>query len=140
MTKWVLAAMLIAVSANAKKPEKIMEWKGQNGGPIDAGTEVAADAAAWTRLWLSLGQDAPALDFGKHFAVAVFAGESPTGGYKIEFLEPAAKGPNLTVRYRVVPPSGFATQAITQPWKVRAFTRVKGKVTVVRVAAEDPPK
>lgn len=133
MTKLLVAMMLLAGAAQAKKAEKPMEWKGQYGGPIDPGTEVAADESAWTRLWLTLGQDAPALDFKKYFAVAVFAGERPTGGWAIEFLEPEAKGPDLTVRYRVNAPTGFSTQAIAQPWKVRAFPRVKGKVFVSEV-------
>ena len=80
MIKLALVALLFAVPSHAKKGEKPMEWKGQYGGPIDPGTEVAADAAAWSRLWLTLGQDAPELDFKKYFAVAVFAGERPTGG------------------------------------------------------------
>ncbi|MDO8757513.1 MAG: protease complex subunit PrcB family protein, partial [Elusimicrobiota bacterium] len=82
----ILAALLFAGTAHAKK-EKPMEWKGGYGGPIDAGTEVAADEDAWTRLWLRLGSDAPPLDFNTHFAVAVFAGERPTGGYMIELLD-----------------------------------------------------
>ncbi len=132
MTKFLVAALLLAAPAHAKKAEKKpMEWKGQQGGPIDPGTEVAADASAWTRLWLTLGQDAPALDFKQYFAVAVFAGERSSGGYTVEFLDPAPKGPDLTVRYRIKKPDGFATQAISQPWKVRAYPRVPGKVFVV---------
>jgi hypothetical protein len=137
MIKLALAALLFCVPAHAakKKAEKPMEWKGQYGGPIDPGTEVAADAAAWTRLWLMVGQDAPELDFKKYFAVAVFAGERPTGGYTVEFLDPVPKGADVTVRYRIKPPSDFATQAIAQPWKVRAFPRVSGKVFVVAAGA-----
>lgn len=130
MIKLALATVLLCGTAAHAKKEKPMEWKGQNGGPIDPGTEIAADAAAWTRLWLMVGQDAPDLDFKQYFAVAVFAGEKPTGGYTVEFLDPVPKGMDLTVRYRINPPSGFATQAIAQPWKVRAFPRVKGKVYV----------
>ena len=133
MTKWIFAAALLLAGpagAKTKKAEKPMEWKGQYGGPIDSGTLVAVDAAAWTRLWLILGQEQPPLDFTKQFAVAVFAGERPTGGYTVEFLDPVPKGPDLIVRYRVNPPTGFSTQAVAQPWKVRAFARVKGKVYV----------
>ena len=135
MTKYIVAAALLfaCAPAHAKKAEKPMEWKGQHGGPIDPGTEIAADASAWTRLWLMVGQDAPPLDFTKFFAVAVFLGERPTGGYTVEFLDPVPKGMDLTVRYKVLPPGGFSTQAIAQPWKVRAFPRVKGKVFVVPV-------
>jgi hypothetical protein len=138
MIKLALAALLFAGPAHAKKTEKPMEWKGQYGGPIDPGTEVAADEGAWTRLWLQIGSDAPPLDFKKYFAVAVFAGERPTGGYTVEFLEPVVKGSDVTVRYRIKEPTGFATQAIAQPWKVRAFARVKGKVFVSAVAEVKP--
>jgi len=139
MIKLMLAALLFAGSAQAKKAEKPMEWKGQYGGPIDAGTEVAADAGAWGRLWLQLGQDAPPLDFKKYFAVAVFAGERPTGGFTVEFLDSVPKGMDVVVRYRIKEPTGFTTQAIAQPWKVRAFERVRGKV-FVEAAAEAKPK
>lgn len=138
MIKLLLAALLVAVPAQARKTEKPMEWKGQYGGPIDPGTMVAADESAWTRLWLMVGQDAPPLDFKKYFAVAVFPGERPTGGWTVEFLDPVPKGMDVVVRYRIKEPSGFATQAIAQPWKVRAFERVKGKVFVE--AAAEPKK
>jgi hypothetical protein len=136
MIKVMLAALLFAVPAHAKKAEKPMEWKGQYGGPIDPGTEVAADENQWMRLWLQVGQDAPALDFKKYFAVAVFAGERPTGGYTVEFLDPVMKGHDVTVRYRVNPPTGFSTQAIAQPWRIRAFPRVSGKVFVLPAPSE----
>jgi len=132
-------ALLFSGSAHAKK-EKPMEWKGQHGGPIDAGTRVAVDDGEWTRLWLMLGSDAPPLDFKKYFAVAVFAGERMTGGYTVDFLEPVIKGQDATIKYRVVPPTGFTTQAIAQPWKVKAFPRVKGKVFVVPATSERPKK
>jgi hypothetical protein len=140
MIKLIIAATLFAVPAHAKKAEKPMEWKGQYGGPIEAGTLVASDAGAWTRLWLMLGQDAPVLDFKKYFAVAVFAGERPTGGYTVEFLDPVRKGADVIVSYRIKPPTGFATQAIAQPWKVRALERVKGKVFLEPAPAEGKPK
>jgi hypothetical protein len=130
MIKLFVAAALLAGSAYAKKAERIMEWKGQQGGPAFAGAEVVVDANSWKRLWKTLGQDAPALDLKAYVAVAVFAGERMTGGYSIEFLEDTHSGPDMAVRYRIKPPSGFATQAITQPWKVKAFARVKGKVAV----------
>jgi hypothetical protein len=131
----VLSLLVTAGAVQAKKKEKPMEWKGQHGGPIDPIAEVAADEAAWTRLWLQIGQDAPALDFKKFYAVAVFAGEKPTGGWTIEFQEPVNKGPDAIVRYKILPPSGFATMAIAQPWKVRAFPRVSGKVSVEALGA-----
>ncbi len=137
MINWMIAAILCASPAHAKQVEKTLEWKGQHGGPIDAGAEVAADARAWTRLWRTLGQDAPPLNFKTHFAVAVFAGERPTGGYTVEFLKPIPRGMDLTVRYKIKTPTGFTTQVISRPWTVRAFTRVKGKIFVVPVPPDE---
>lgn len=133
MIKLILVLSLVAPAVHAAKKEKPMEWKGQNGGSIDAEERVVTDEHGWSRLWLMIGQDAPPLDFGKYYAVAVFAGERPTGGYVVDFLDPAPKGKDTVVRYRVLTPTGFTTQAVTQPWKVRAFPRVKGKVIVEAV-------
>lgn len=130
MIKLALVFMLLPFAAQAAKKEKPMEWRGQNGGTVDAEERVIVDANGWSRLWLMIGQDAPPLDFGKYYAVAVFAGERPTGGYVVDFLDPVSKGKDVIVRYRVPTPTGFTTQALTQPWKVRAFPRVKGKVFV----------
>ncbi len=129
---YVFTLLALATSAQAQSPrEHLLEWKGQYGGSIDAEQRVVVDANGWTRLWLSLRQGgAPPLDFTKYFAVAVMIGERPTGGYTVEFLDPVPKGMDVTVRYRVLTPTGFTTQAFTQPWKVRAFPRVKGKVHV----------
>ncbi len=137
---WTAAALLCAATAAcaARKPAAsktaetkmttTMEWKSQNGGPMEAGAEVAADQAAWERVWMRLGQDAPALDFKRFVGVVVFVGEKPTGGYTAVFDEPAVKGDDLIVRYRVPKPSGFTTQAFTRAWKARAFPRPKGRL------------
>ena len=108
----------------------IQEWKGQSGGPSEPGTIVCADAGAWGRAWKQVGKDAPPLDFGRFVGVLVFVGEKPTGGWTAFFEEPLAQGDDLVVRYRVPKPSGFTTQAFTQPWKARAFPRPKGRVIV----------
>ena len=113
---------------------------GKAGTAAHSGHQLVVDANGWTRLWRSLGQQAPPLDFTKYFAVAVMAGEHPTGGYTIEFLELMPKEPDVTVRYRVKKPTGYTTQAIAQPWKVRAFPRVDGKVRVEAITNEIAPK
>jgi hypothetical protein len=119
-----------AAAATEKTPMTIQEWKGQYGGPIEPGSLVAADEDAWRRAWKRVGKDAPPLDFSKFVGVMVFVGEKPTGGWTVAFDEPAAKGDDLVVRYRVPKPGGFTTQAFAQPWKARAFPRPKGRVIV----------
>jgi len=119
-----------AAAAGEKTPMTIQEWKGQYGGPGEAGSIVAADRHAWERAWRQVGRDAPPLDFANFVGVMVFVGEKPTGGFTVVFDEPVAKGDDLVVRYHVPKPGGFTTQALAQPWKARAFPRPKGRVIV----------
>lgn len=112
----------------------IQEWKGQMGGPAVRGHLIAADEAAWKGVWRELGKDAPALDFSKYAAVAVYVGERPTGGFTAVFDEPVAQGDDLLVRYRIAKPTGFVTQAFAYPWKVRAFPKPKGRLVVEYVS------
>jgi hypothetical protein len=106
------------------------EWKGQRGGPSEAGSLVAEDQAAWETAWHRVGQDAPALDFSRYAGVMVFAGEKPTGGYVVVFDELVVRGDDVVVRYRVPKPGGFTTQEFTRPWKALALPRPKGRVIV----------
>jgi hypothetical protein len=108
----------------------IQEWKGQYGGPAEAGSVVANDAGAWERAWKQVGKDAPAADFGGFVGVLVFVGEKPTGGWTPVFDAPVSRGDDLVVRYRVPRPGGFTTQAIAHPWKAALFPRPKGRVLV----------
>jgi hypothetical protein len=136
----LLAAALIAATACApvrteKKPMTIQEWKGQHDGPAAAGSLVASDEDAWKSAWRQVGQDAPPLDFAKSVGVMVFVGQKPTGGWTVVFDAPVARGDDAVVRYHVPKPSGFTTQAFTQPWKAAAFPRPKG-----RLILEAPPE
>ena len=125
---------------SSRSVKQSTEWKGQYGGSLEAGHQLVVDANGWTRLWRSLGQHAPPRDFTKYFAVAVMAGERPTGGYSIEFLDLVPKETDVIVRYRIKKPTGYTTQAIAQPWKVRAFPRVAGNVRVEALTNEIAPK
>jgi len=106
------------------------EWKGQYDGPAAPGHEIAMDQNSWKALCAKVGLSAPVVDFSTAVAVGVFVGEKPTGGYGANFEDPATRGDDLIVRYRIKKPSGFATQAFTQPWKIMVFPRPKGKVLV----------
>ena len=106
----------------------IQEWKGQHDGPGEPGSLVATDQTAWERAWRQVGQAAPPLDFAKFVGVMVFIGQKPTGGWTVVFDEPVAQGDDVVVRYHIPKPGGFTTQAFTQSWKARAFSRPKGRV------------
>ena len=133
-----LALLLLSAGCAAGRVEKKMttsettpEWKGPMGGSsANHNHLVVDDAAGWSSVWAELGKPAPALDFTKYCAVAVFVGERPTGGYGVAYESPVAKGDDLVVRYRITKPTGFSTQAFTRSWSVKAFPRPKGRVIV----------
>ncbi len=65
MIRWAIAAvLLLAGQALAAKTEKLMDWKGQYGGPAEPGAEIVSDAEAWKRLWLKIGQEPPLARMG----------------------------------------------------------------------------
>ncbi|TPW19035.1 MAG: exported protein of unknown function [Elusimicrobia bacterium] len=115
------------------------EWRGQFCGESAAGTRVVDRPADWEKLWrMTMNQTAPAVDFQKHFAVAVFAGSRPTGGYGAEFLEPLTDGRSVVIRYRLRAPSsrGFVIQAFTQPYAVKLYNKTPLPVAVDEIKDE----
>lgn len=127
-----LAAAGAAACAHARpaaevKTVSIQEWKGARDGPAEPGTAVGTDASTWNRLWRNVGQAPPDLDLTKFVGVAVYAGTRPTGGWRVSFAA-ADRGDDLVVRWKIVKPTGFVTQALTAPWAVQAFPRPKGRV------------
>ena len=144
-TPWLLTVLVLGgnpapgqVPPSAKveggTPETL-EWRNQYRGDSDVGAEVVMNAIHWNRLWRGLEQSAPDLDFSKYCAVAAHAGTCPTGGFTLEFFDPVSQGDDLLIRWRVRPPSphSYTTQAITHPWKVKAFPRPKGKVKLEQI-------
>lgn len=132
------AAALLGFLSPAQTPPPAlpdaMEWKGQYGGDPQ-GAEALMNEVRWNMAWRRLDRSAPKLDFTKYFAVIANAGERPTGGFTIEFLDPVSQGDDLLIRWRVRSPSpdSYTTQAIAHPWKVKAFPRPKGRVKVEEV-------
>ena len=56
-----------------------------------------------------------AIDWQKQMVVVVTAGVRPTGGWQIDVKSLDVADNNLTVKWSVTPPAGFATQAFTHP-------------------------
>lgn len=111
-----------------------MEWKGQFCAESEPSTRVARTQAEWASLWTAIGQAPPQADLGEHVAVAVFLGLRNTGGYGVRFLDPAAEGRTLTVRFETTRPKGFAIQALTRPYAVRLFPKTDLDVRVVEAS------
>jgi hypothetical protein len=101
-------------------------------GPSTAGEIVATSAEEWREKWAASGAtieapDVGGVDFSAEVAVGIFAGERPTGGWKIDpAVEVKTQGRFAAVAYAVVGPGEGcqSTQALTSPYLVLA---VKGE-------------
>lgn len=108
-------------------------WQGASCGVSKAAAFKVESAGDWEKLWKEAFQrEAPAVDFGKRFAVAVFLGLRQTGGYSVEFLEPQSRGESAVLRYRTRAPgpSSFVIQAFTTPYAIRLFNKTAAPVLV----------
>ena len=79
------------------------------------------------KQWTDFAMDAPpAVDFSTHSVLVVFAGERPTGGWKVNVTGVSKNADACEVKYTVAgPPKGtMVTQAFTHPY---AVVLVKGK-------------
>lgn len=107
-------------------------WKGgQSNSPGE--TVWVETEEQWKGLWREkLGQEAPAVDFSKYAALAIFLGSRNTGGYGVEFLPPAREGASLVLGWREKKPApgGFVIQAFTQPYAVQLYLKTDSPVAV----------
>jgi protease stability complex PrcB-like protein len=79
---------------------------------------VIRDANTWANFWSELGVgDRPAVDFTKDVAIAVAAGQRPTGGYEIAIDRVRQQDGELTVEVvETTPgPNCMSTASLTQP-------------------------
>lgn len=97
-------------------------------GPTTAGEIVASSADEWQQKWAASGAtiaapDVSDVDFDKESVVGIFAGEKPTGGWRIDpEVEVRIQGRFGAVSYAVVGPGEGcqSTQALTSPYLVLA--------------------
>lgn len=105
---------------------------GSDGGASAADEIVASSAEQWQEKWAASGATAEApdvsdVDFDSEVAVALFAGERPSGGWKID---PAVKvkrqGTFAAISYEIVGPGDgcSSSQSLTSPYLALA---VKGE-------------
>ncbi len=129
---------VLAEAQSPASPAPATRWQGQVSGEAEPGARVVTEAGDWARLWRALGRDAPPLDFSRWCAVVAFAGERPTGGFRLVFEEPVQEGADLVIRWRVLPPGPdqIVTQALAHPWRVQAYPRPAGRVRLEPVLPE----
>lgn len=99
---------------------------------------VARTAAQWTTLWKEHEWEnpAPAVDFGKEMAVAVFLGTQPAAGVSVRIVDVTAKaGGGTVIRYRVTRPGAgaVAAQVLTFPYHIVATAAHDGPYTFEKI-------
>ena len=112
------------------------EWRGAFCAESRPSTRVITTLQEWEKLWrLGMNHTPPDIDFTKHFAVAVFLGSQPTGGYSVDFLEPLADARDVLIRYTVLAPSSksFVIQAFTQPYAIKLFNKTERKISLAEM-------
>ena len=72
------------------------------------------------------------IDWTKQMLVVVSDGTQRTGGYRVEVTGLETKGETLTVKWKIAPPKGLATQAFTHPAEVVLVPAFAGKVAFLR--------
>lgn len=86
-------------------------------------TLVIRNQEGWRRLWettLGLTTAPPEIDFACNMAVAVLAGQRPTGGYAASITSITQEDDRLIVRYQIRTPlpGEIVTQALTSPYAI----------------------
>ncbi|MBI3549089.1 MAG: protease complex subunit PrcB family protein [Elusimicrobia bacterium] len=111
------------------------QWTGTASNESKARSLIISDRASWERAWkTSIGADAPAADFAKHVAVAVFLGTRNTGGYSVEFLEPRVADGKAVIRFREKKPGKgrMVIQVLTNPYGVKLFRKTTLKLSIAQ--------
>ncbi len=106
---------------------------GDGSGIVEARRAIVRDGPAWQALWAAHAgpsSDAPVVDFGSQMVAAVFAGERPTPGFRVEMTGLRREGTTLvvTVAERAPSPGMLAAQMIVTPFHIAALPRYDGDV------------
>lgn len=151
MNRYAVLAVLMAVAAlgMARQPPRggnmsdaaalkvespaPSSWHGGQCGMSKPAVRTISSDADWSALWReAFRREAPKVDFSEVFAVAVFLGTRPTGGFSVEFPSPLRDEGALVIPYRVSAPkkSSFVIQAFTSPYGIQLYKRTNDPVTV----------
>ncbi len=142
LTAALICLLLFPNPAPAQQPEtpQRLEWRGTHSIQKTPLARLITSDSQWHDLWRGLLGAAvkapPPVDFRDYVVAVVFLGERRTGGYGVEFLEPLINEKKMVILYkeRRPGPGSFVTQALTQPYHIKAFKRIPGlEVSLARV-------
>lgn len=125
------------VAAPAARPNQ--QWSGAQSGVLQPATRVIRDASGWEALWQQLGTEPPQPLAPGEIAVALFAGERRTGGFRLEVVAVRDEGAETIVEFREHQPrpGQAVTQVLTTPWAVAAFPGMDRAVVARAVTRRD---
>jgi len=116
----------------------VMEWQGPYSSQEELLVQIITsecgnrDSLGWRDLWKKTSSSkAPAIDFDKYVVACVFLGQRLTGGYWVEFGKPYIKDNRMVIPYKEHKPTGFVTQALSYPYRLKAFERPNGREVVL---------
>lgn len=134
MIKTAMLSLFLTAPSGASAQQHWDKISGQNSGLRDDATvTVAVDSAAqWLELWSrhsGIAQSAPPeVDFSREMVVAVFLGQRPRGGVRVELILQAdpTDAETLFVLYREVRVASrrFAVEKVCQPFEIRRVARI----------------
>ena len=112
--------------------------QGQYGSVAEAKTLYIRTVQEWETLWTSINptQPAPAVPFATEAVAAVFLGERPSGGYRVNITGTRRDGTALVIEYteRAPGPGDIVTQALTSPFHIVRVPRHDGAVSFSRIS------
>jgi len=116
--------------------------QGTSSGIRDARFLVVRTEKAWKDLWAAHAAAVtpppapPAIDFAQEMVVAVFSGERPTGGSRVQIqgVETQSRQNVIIVTYQQsdAPSGAMTTQVLTQPFHMVKAKKSEGLPTFMR--------
>jgi hypothetical protein len=137
-TAMLSVAAIKAAEAKARADVMPAPLEGSHSGISEELTRVVDSPSAWRELWIRHQSKAervpplPDIDFSKDQVLAIFAGQKPTGGYKVQIVAMTETPWNgkaaRVVKYRVQgpPKNALTTQVITEPFVFKVVPRFPG--------------
>jgi len=130
----------LSTAPSAAAPAQTTEWKGGSSAIASFRTAVITSDADWKALWAQHQQNqvppppAPAVDFSRYTAVAVFEGSKPSSGYAVAITDIETGPETITVNYREQAPAAGTVNAtvMTQPYDIRLIPKTSLPVTFIK--------
>lgn len=108
----------------------------KNGEDLGVASCVITDINDWENF--RIAPPLPKIDFQHEIVIAVFQGEKPTGGYKIEITKMVESDKNLIVYVETTSPchNEEVTEALTYPCHI-VKTKMTNKEVIFKVSKKD---